>query len=315
MSSEFLLSHPQDIARFARDRLDNGDGVALVFVTAVEGGSVREPGLRMAIGESRDTIGYVSNGCVEADLIATALDVIAQQRPATTAYGRGSGKLDIVLPCGGRVELLIVPVGPAHRPALGGLIAADRRNGHLLVDPAGRLDWREAAFPADTAKWVFPVQPKIRLLLFGAGTETLVLARLATMADMRVELASPDSQTIERAAALGLTARALRGLSAPRELEADRGTAVALMFHDHEWEQRILIAALASPAFYVGALGSFRAHQRRAEALAASGIDAAQIARIKAPIGLVHRLRDPGLLAASVVAEIAAEFQQTFVAF
>jgi len=59
----------------------------------------------------------------------------------------------------------------------------------------------------------------------------------------------------------------------------------------------------------------------RLDMLAQAGLEqgegglAEQAGRIKAPIGLVHRLRDPNLLAAAVIAEIAAAFQARFTAF
>lgn len=315
MSETTLLSHPRDIASFVYNCLVNRAQVALVFVTSVEGGSVRAPGLRMAIAADGRTIGYVSNGCVEADLIATALKAISAQRAVAVAYGTGSGKIDIILPCGGRVDLLIVPVKHHHGPSLRAMIESDRTSGWLCLGTDSEIDWHLAAPTGTAASWMFDVHPKIRLLVFGAGTEALMLARLAEMADMEVEMQSPDEPTFMRAREMGLQVRALRGLSVGGDISADPGTAIALMFHDHEWEQRILIDALNSQAFYIGALGSHRAHLRRVEALAQYGATAEAIARIKAPIGLVHRLRDPNLLAVSAVAEIAQEFQKAFGSF
>lgn len=315
VNGDVLLNHPRDIAAFAHCCLRVGMGVALVFVTAVEGGSLRAPGLRMAIAADGRTIGFVSNGCVEADLIARAHEARARQRAIAVAYGSGSGKLDIVLPCGGRVDILIVPANASHEPALRAMAGSSRVSGTLELMPAGAMRWKRATPVASEHAWAFMVHPKIRLLVFGAGSEALLLARLGDAADMEVEIRSPDAPTVARAAKLGLSANTLQGLSAPLDFAADEITAVALMFHDHEWEQRILLGALAGPAFYIGALGSHRAHLRRVDALMASGCPARAIARIKAPIGLVHRLRDPNLLAASVLAEIAAAFQKRFVAF
>jgi len=132
---------------------------------------------------------------------------------------------------------------------------------------------------------------------------------------MQVEVVSPDEITLERAGALGIPVQPLLGLSSSPALRIDPLTAVALMFHDHEWETRLLADVLASPAFYVGALGSTRAHGRRIEALRAAGCGRDALERIRAPIGMVHRLRDPNLLAASVIAEVAAAFQERFEAF
>lgn len=310
-----MASHPRDIAAFALRHAQAGRGVALVFVTAVEGGSVRAPGLRMAVTADGAWVGFVSNGCVEADLVATARSAIKDDTVVTAAYGRGSGRIDVVLPCGGRIELLVVPVAPRHHAALAALVAAARVRGAIYLATDGALGWHVERAPGPGTGWHFALHPKIRLVVVGSGHEALLLARLAAAADMVVELVSPDDRMLAQAAGFGLAARAIAGLSSTVDLAADPGTAVALMFHDHEWEQRILLDALSGPAFYVGALGSYRAHQRRVEALRAAGCDPAALGRLKAPIGLVPRLRDPGLLAVSVLAEVAAEFQARFTAF
>jgi len=80
-----MVSHPRDVARFVVECAEARIGVALVFVTAVEGGSMREPGLRMAASITGATAGYVSNGCVEADLVAQARKAIVENRPAAAS--------------------------------------------------------------------------------------------------------------------------------------------------------------------------------------------------------------------------------------
>lgn len=301
------MSHPRDIAAFALDCFHNRAEIALVFVTEVAGGSIRDPGLRMAIASDGRTIGQVSNGCVEADLIATALRALEIKEVTSTAYGRGSGKIDLPLPCGGRIELVIVPLTGGQTPALQAMAAAGRSAGWLLLDRGGGLAWQPEG-PGNADGWQFAISPKIRLQVFGSGIDALQLARLAAGADMIAELHSPDIVTIQRARELGLSASLLQGLSGPLPCDADSWTAIALMFHDHEWELQILLGALASSAFYIGALGSERAHLRRTSALEACGVEKAQIERIKAPIGLIHRLREPNFLAVSALAEIVREF-------
>jgi len=310
-----MVSHPRDVARFVVECAEARIGVALVFVTAVEGGSMREPGLRMAASITGATAGYVSNGCVEADLVAQARKAIVENRPAAVQYGRGSGRIDMVLPCGGGIELLICPVADHHLPALRAMIEAERETGMIALATDGSLRWDHGMQSVSPGTAAYMVRPKIPLLIVGSGVEALALAHLASGADMQVELVSPDDITLTRARDAGIPVRELRGLSSPVDLRIDGGTAIALMFHDHEWEQMVLLKALDTDAFYVGALGSRRAHARRVEGLIASGCSNEGIARIKAPIGLVHRLRDPHLIAASVIAEIAAAFQERFTAF
>jgi xanthine dehydrogenase accessory factor len=85
----------------------------------------------------------------------------------------------------------------------------------------------------------------------------------------------------------------------------DKWTATVLLFHEHEWEGAILARAAAAEGFYVGALGSTRTHQLRCQRLAGMGVSTERIERIRGPIGMINRAREPGILALSVLAEIA----------
>ena len=93
------------------------------------------------------------------------------------------------------------------------------------------------------------------------------------------------------------------------ELPVDAWTAIAVLFHDHEWERSLLPWALAGPAFYVGAQGGQMARESRRQMLTASGLSAAQAARLKSPIGLFPGARTPSVLALAVLAEIVAEYE------
>ncbi|MFX7992821.1 XdhC family protein, partial [Acinetobacter baumannii] len=69
-------------------------------------------------------------------------------------------------------------------------------------------------------------------------------------------------------------------------LAPDPATAVVTLSHDIKIDDPALIAALASPAAYVGALGSRKSHAARIERLKAAGVDDGAINRIDAPVGL-----------------------------
>ena len=81
------------------------------------------------------------------------------------------------------------------------------------------------------------------------------------------------------------------------------------LFHDHDWEPELLSRALATPAFWVGAMGSERTQSARRAALAAQGVGAEAIARVRGPVGLIPASRDPATLALSAFAEIVAAYQ------
>jgi xanthine dehydrogenase accessory factor len=82
--------------------------------------------------------------------------------------------------------------------------------------------------------------------------------------------------------------------------------AVCVLTHDAKFDVPALVAALATDAGYVGAMGSRRTHADRVARLRDSGVDDAGIARIMAPIGLDLGARTPEETAISICAEIIA---------
>jgi len=67
-----------------------------------------------------------------------------------------------------------------------------------------------------------------------------------------------------------------------------------------------LILTLGSQARYVGALGSRKTHALRIERLKRAGLTGAQMARLRAPIGLDIGARTPSEIALAIAAEMAA---------
>jgi xanthine dehydrogenase accessory factor len=83
-------------------------------------------------------------------------------------------------------------------------------------------------------------------------------------------------------------------------------TAVAVLTHDPKLDDPALRAALPSPAFYVGALGSKQTQAKRRERLLSAGLTEAQVRRLRAPIGLDLGGRSPEEIAVSVLAQVVA---------
>jgi xanthine dehydrogenase accessory factor len=86
----------------------------------------------------------------------------------------------------------------------------------------------------------------------------------------------------------------------------DASTAVVVLTHDHKFDVPALVAAVRTPAFYVGALGSRRNQARRHPRLLEAGLTEDEIARIAAPCGLDLGGGAPAETALSIVAEIVA---------
>ncbi len=81
---------------------------------------------------------------------------------------------------------------------------------------------------------------------------------------------------------------------------------MAAATHDAELDHAALVAALPSPAFYVGALGSRRRRPDRTAWLAASGLSEASVGRLHTPIGLELGGKAPWEVAIATLAEITS---------
>lgn len=295
---------------FLLDHTRRGFLGALVTIVGIEGGAPRPVGTQMAVLADGRFEGQISGGCVEPAIAAEVMGVIAGGRDAILRFGRGAKAIDIQFPCGGGVEVLIhvAPEPSVLEQALG--LIAERRSFALAQHPNGRTGitleagamtgWHDGAFVRRFA-------PRTRALLIGRGQELEATARTAHAAGLDLHVASPSSESLAILASLRIPTLALTSPEQNWALPIDRWTATVLLFHDHDWELRVLQKALAADGFYIGALGSPKTHRQRREKLLAHGVTEADLNRIKGPVGLISPARDPGTLAISILAEIAQE--------
>ena len=163
------------------------------------------------------------------------------------------------------------------------------------------LDLGDAADPV-TVTYAAP----LRLLILGGVHIAQALVALAptvglspTIIDPRGGFASPErfpgvplltdwpDQAVE---AFGIDAR----------------PAVVALTHDDKLDDPALIAAFASPAFYIGALGSRRTQEKRRDRMLTAGVSPADYARLHGPIGLDIGATNPSEIAVAILAEIVA---------
>ncbi len=97
---------------------------ALATVVRTTGSSYRRPGARMLILPDGGTVGSISGGCLERDVISSARGVVEQGKAVLLTYDTTLEE-DIVfgvgLGCKGVVEILVEPLVPGSEPA--GMIA------------------------------------------------------------------------------------------------------------------------------------------------------------------------------------------------
>ena len=90
------------------------------------------------------------------------------------------------------------------------------------------------------------------------------------------------------------------------QVAPDHQTAIVVLTHDDKFDEPALIAALASEAFYIGALGSRRNQERRRERLLEAGVAEEAFDRILGPCGLDIGADTQEETALSILAEILA---------
>ena len=291
-----------------RALLARPDGAVLAIVSRIEGPSYRPLGAMMTILGESDLVGSLSSGCIEADIALQARAARDSGKPLLIRYGAGSQYVDIQLPCGGGLEILLCP-----RPDLDVLDELVQRNDHreacsLVIDTTyGAMQLADSQATARHDDRVcINVEPEICFHVFGKGPEASTFAALVRAAGYPNLLLSPDPETLDAGSASGCSVRRLSTPSYPTDLTIDPWTAVTLFFHDHDWEPPILVSALQSKPLYIGAQGSRLSAQRRLSALKDLGVDPRSLERLRGPIGLIPSTRDARTLAVSVLAEVLA---------
>lgn len=281
-----------------------GHAVALATLFAVEGGAPRGIGAQMVFTSGGGAAGYLSGGCVEADVALHARAVLEDGGPQRLVYGEG-GPVDIALPCGSRIELLVERVGPED-PAVGRLLAlADARRPALWLSDGER---RACTAPDEAAPEFLPLvrrahNPPIRAVVVGGDPAALAAAKLLTETGIATTLVRPKGPQTPPPFALAAYSREEPG-EAIAALAPDPWTAVCVMTHDLAVEQAATTAALASRAGYIGVLGSRRRAPERTARLKAIGFGADDLKRLHAPIGLPIGGKAPWDIAISVAAEV-----------
>ncbi|MGH3065172.1 MAG: XdhC family protein [Gaiellaceae bacterium] len=90
------------------------------------------------------------------------------------------------------------------------------------------------------------------------------------------------------------------------QVQPDHQTAIVVLTHDDKFDEPALIGALATEAFYIGAVGSRRNQERRRERLLEAGVEEAAFERIMGPSGLDIGADTQEETALSILAEILA---------
>jgi len=286
-----------------------GARLALATVVSTWGSAPRPRGSHMIVHEDGRFEGSVSGGCVESDILATAAEVIAGAPAQLKHYGvADAAAWEVGLPCGGEIDVLVQPVRDGgFAPALFAAIAEARARGERLSVTTDTGTGESTIGERDGA-FVNRYDPPRRLLIVGAVQIAQALSGLARELGIAVTVIDPRARFLTEERFPGVTLDDRWPDEAIAALKPDPATAIVTLSHDIKIDDPALTAALASPAAYVGALGSRRSHAARRERLAAAGISAEALDRIDAPVGLDIGAVGPAEIALSIAAAMVAAF-------
>jgi xanthine dehydrogenase accessory factor len=294
-------------------------------VVATRRSAPRPVGSKLIVSEHGELAGSVSGGCVESEVVEAAREVLSGGEPRLLTYGISDDlALSVGLPCGGEIDVWVDEPDPALLGQLSEVAREERRavcfvdldDGTERLILEGDNDVADGIIGAGHSKVVElhgrrlfadVYGPPPRLLVYGAVDTADALCAAARgvgwhtiVADARGRFATPERLPNADEILVAWPEDVLA------QVQPDNGTAIVVLTHDDKFDVPMLVGALATDAFYLGALGSRRNQERRRERLLEAGVDESALERISGPAGLDIGAHSPAETAVSILAEIMA---------
>jgi xanthine dehydrogenase accessory factor len=285
-----------------------GERVALATVIKTWGSSPRPVGAVMAISESRQFIGSVSGGCIENELI----NRVSIEFPRHAELIEYSSETTRTLPCGGTLLLLLEPLDSITNL---NTLVKELENGvsiirNIKLQPL-EISWKLAKkndktmLSSDMLELLY--ERSWEILIIGMGELSQWVCKLASLIDYEVKICEPREDYRKISTVLEGQIYTDYPDDFIRLLEPNRQTCILALTHDPKIDDMAIIEALASDAFYIGALGSSRTTKNRSDRLKEHfEMDDKDLQRLHAPIGLDLNTRKPQEIALSIMTEITA---------
>lgn len=321
----------QNIPELALEWAREGKKVALATVVKTWGSAPRPVGSQLVVDGDMAFQGSVSGGCVESAVIFEAIDAMKDGTCRILSFGvSDESAFEVGLACGGEIEVMVEPLGVGQGPSLDDLqaLVAARADRSPVVWEVNTATWARRMLSRDPSDAVLEEQfrtdrsardgdvfravhnPPLRLVVVGAVHIAQPLVQMARMTGYDVALIDPREGFASEARFPAETF--LQGWpdEALTTFGLDARTAVVTLSHDPKIDTPALETALASEAFYIGALGSKRTHAKRVAALQAQGLKDTVIARIDGPVGSDIGAMSPSEIAVSIMAEMTERLRR-----
>lgn len=277
----------------------------LVTIVDLQGGGPRPVGTQMVFGQG-EVSGFLSGGCIEADVALHAAACLDDGRPRRLVYGAESPWPDIRLLCGARLEVLVERISPDDAAAAALRVYAKTRQPALWLTDGVQ---RACTLPDHAQPWLGAFKrrfdPAPRLVVFGGDPAALAIATLAVSCGHETWLVRPNGP-LDAPPIAGVNYSRAAPDKALADIGLDAWSAVAVCHHDMDLDEAALTVALPSDAPYVGLLGARARLLERLARLRKAGVAERHMAKLRAPIGLDLGGKAPFEIAVAVLGEITA---------
>lgn len=301
--------------------LADDDPVAVATVISTWGSAPRPAGSRMAISKSGKIAGSVSGGCLEGEVFEQA-QAILKGKPARLFHYGVSDDLafSVGLSCGGEVDVLIEPLTQVHRRLIADLEAetpvvletdvGSAPGARELLSPvdAGLQELMEKETPVRRdGLFLEPFPRPHELYIFGGSHVAIPLTKMASELGFRVTVVDARSKfaDAERFPGARNVIHAWPD-EVLKNLPMDSSTYIVILTHDPKFDDPTITAALKGRPRYIGAIGSKKTHRERVARLVAAGVNAAELERVHAPIGLDLGAQTAEETALAILAQMVA---------
>jgi len=237
--------YEHELIATALEWCEEGASIALVTLVSIEGNAPYPIGSQMLVKQDGDYIGQITGGCAEAAIADQAVLAIQCEQNKTVRYGLNSPYFDIQLPCGSGIDVYFQV----------------NLTSQSLKEIDSRLRNRQEVkqvLNTEFGEFTKVYLPKPRLTLAGQGPILLSLAQLAVLSGFDVACIAQNKATETNLETSGFYVISIDDAELNREL--DSYSAFVSLFHEHDYEANLLVQALQSDAFYIGALGSKKTH-------------------------------------------------------
>jgi len=149
------------------------------------------------------------------------------------------------------------------------------------------------------------LNPKEKIIIFGAGHISIFVAKLAKILGFNVTVVDEREEFANQDRFPGIDCILVKEVQdALKDLDINSSTYIVIITRGHLMDEEVLGSVIGTEAKYIGMIGSKKKNQTIFQHLKEKGIAEKELEKVYAPIGLDIGAQTPEEIAVSIMAEI-----------